>query len=258
MKKKRLIQRRDKILELLAEEQTIQVSQLLAELQVSDETLRKDLIELEKEGLVKRSHGKVSLLTQSKTLEMSVRLQENVSEKKRIALEAVRHIPFKNRKDSIVGLDVGSTTLEVAKLLVKDPTVTVVTNSVEIAFLYAKEGNTRIHCTGGILRETEQGLYGPWAKNSLKTVNMVVSILGTPGIHNGEGVGAVSFDDRELKQVYHKNSHITMVVFDSTKCQYPSMVDSIPWEEVDIVISDAGMPEEDQKRIGSKTKLIIV
>ncbi len=258
MKKKPVIERREKIWEMLAEEKSISVSRLLEELQVSDETLRKDLIRMEEHGLIRRTHGKITLLAKEKEEEMHVRTQENTSEKKRIAQEVLRHIPNLKRADAVVGLDVGSTTLEVAKLLVKEPSVAVVTNSLVIASLYAKEGNANINCTGGILRGTDQGFYGEWARENLERINMVVSILGTPGIHEGDGVGAISFDDKEIKQLYVRNSHKVIVVFDSTKCAYPSMMDSVPWEDVDVVISDAGMPKKDQERIGAKTKLIIV
>ena len=62
MTRKRLIRRRDKILEMLEGQDEVSVSSLLTELQVSDETLRKDLIDMERQGMVLRKHGKVSLV----------------------------------------------------------------------------------------------------------------------------------------------------------------------------------------------------
>lgn len=255
MKKNQLVRRRDKILEILARQEVVLVSQLLEELQVSDETLRKDLIEMEKQGFIKRSHGKVTLIAKAQEEDMRIRTQTNLSVKERIAEEVLRHIP---QKDVIVGLDVGSTTLEVAKLLVKEPRITIVTNSLEIATLYAKAGNSNINCTGGSLRGMDLGLYGYWTQDNLRTINMRVAVMGTPGIKDRQGLGAISFDDKEVKQLYARNAQIVIAVFDSTKCVYPSMIDSVSWEDIDIVITDDGISEADRERIGEKTKLIIV
>ena len=87
---------------------------------------------------------------------------------------------------------------------------------------------------------------------------MTVAVMGTPGIMDRDGIGAISFDDREMKQMYARNSQKVIAVFDSTKGTHGAWIDGVPWEEIDIVITDRGILEPDRERIEKKTKLILV
>ena len=257
MRGMRLTDRRNKILELLAWQEELPVSQLISVLQVSHETVRKDLIEMERQGLVRRTHGRVSLVRNSEKQddEISRRAFLNQEAKERIAAEVVRHVP---EGDFSVGLDVGNTTWHVAKQLVKRQDITVVTNSLDIAQLYAQEKNSGIQCTGGTLRVFDNGFYGYWTRENLKSINMCVSVLGTSGIMELDGIGAVSFDDRDVKKLYVKNSQFVIAAFDSSKCTRGTMVEGVPWSDIDLVVTDEAMPEEDRRRIRQQTELIIV
>ena len=255
MTRKRLIRRRDKILEMLEGQDEVSVSSLLTELQVSDETLRKDLIDMERQGMVLRKHGKVSLVLNCGDDDFGIRTMQNSHAKERIAREVLRHIPA---GDEIIGLDVGTTTWNVAKLLLNDPSKTIVTNSMEIVSLYAQEEKSNVYCAGGNLRGVDKGFYGYWTMDNLKTINMTVSVIGTPGIMNRDGIGAISFDDKDIKQIYTKNSQKVIAAFDSTKCTRGALVDGVSWDDIDLVITDDGIPEADRERIEKRTTLIIV
>lgn len=256
MKKDQLIRRRDRILEILVQQEEVQISRLLSEVRVSDETLRKDLIEMEHQGMVRRRHGRVSLAEKFGDDQMSVRERQNQAVKERIAEEVLNHIPM--GYDEVVGLDVGSTVYSVAKRLVHERSRTIVTNSLDIASLYAHEENSNIYCTGGVLRTVDRGLYGNWTRDNLKGIRMTVAVLGTPGIMERDGIGAISFDDCEMKQLYARNSQKVIAVFDSTKGTHGAWIDGVPWEEIDIVITDKGLLDSDRERIERKTKLILV
>ncbi|WP_343247373.1 DeoR/GlpR family DNA-binding transcription regulator [Diplocloster hominis] len=255
-KDKRLCERRNKILEALSSRHTLLVSDLVAELEVSNETIRKDLIEMENQGMVERKHGRVNLLINYVDDLMYVRTTTNQSAKERIAAETIKHLPEGN--SVFVGLDVGNTVWHVAKLLVSDPTKIVVTSSLDAANIYAEAGNPRLYCTGGQLREVDRGFYGYWSLQNLKSIHMSVCVLGSVGIVNRDGIGAVSFDDRDAKLLYAKNSDMRIAIFDSTKCARGTLVEGLPWEAIDLVISDTGMPEADRERIEAKTRLVLV
>ena len=174
------------------------MSCMISALQVSDETIRKELLEMERQGMVQRTHGRVALAHENQDDTVWNRGKQNQEAKERIAAEAVKYIP---EGDYYVGLDVGSTTEKAAELLVKKPGITVVTNSLGIAMFYAKEENPAIYCTGGVLRVNDNGFCGYWACDNLKGINMSVSILGTPGIMERDGIGVVTFDDRDVKKI---------------------------------------------------------
>lgn len=256
MRTKQMVRRRDRILELLTQsENEISVRKLLEELQVSDETLRKDLVEMERQGTILRKHGRILLADVSADDPLSIRSMQNRATKERIAREVLNHISY---SDECIGLDVGSTVWYVAKLLAEDRTKIAITNSLEISTLYGQNNNNNIYCTGGMLRSVDKGFYGYWACDNLRKVNMGVAVLGTPGIMGRKGLGAISYDDKELKQIYVKNSQKTIAVFDSSKCNCTCLIDGAEWEDIDIVISDTDMSEEDRDKIGSRTRLILV
>ncbi|NBC28546.1 MAG: DeoR family transcriptional regulator, partial [Spirochaetes bacterium] len=114
--------RRMKILELLREEGSAKVSYLSKLFSVSDPTIRQDLEALEREGFVIREHGGAYLRSLSQQVRtMSLQHSEHLEEKRRIARTAVQYV----NPGSTVILDSGSTTTEIAKLLVSGEYLTV-------------------------------------------------------------------------------------------------------------------------------------
>ena len=94
---------------MLAEQDELPVSYLISTLKVSDETIRKDLIEMERQGMIQRMHGRVRLIRKNDNQDEAIwqRASQNQEAKERIAAEVMRHIPD---GDFSVGLDVGNTT----------------------------------------------------------------------------------------------------------------------------------------------------
>lgn len=256
MAKGTLIKRRDWILKQLAENGEISVKMLTEKLDVSDETIRKDLVAMEEQGTIVRRHGRILLAGEFGNAPLPVRAQENQTLKEAIAKEAMKYIPI--NKNIYIGMDVGSTTWNIAKLLVKYHKPTVITNSLDIANLYSGENNQNIYCTGGTLMEHDRGFYGYWTNSNLREIKMSVSVVGTSGVKDLKGLGAVSFMDREVKQIFVKNSEYRIAVFDSGKFAHGALIDAVPWSELDLVISDRHAPAEYCRMIEEKTKLILV
>jgi DeoR/GlpR family transcriptional regulator of sugar metabolism len=257
MRNNSFFDRKQIILDSLAENRVLSVSEIASRIPVSSETLRKDLIFMEREGLVRRYHGSV-VLTDGSLAEMSIVQRRTIytSVKMKLAEEVYKHLP--RNRDMVLGLDVGNTVWHLAKLLLDREGCTIVTNSQEIVELYASQSKSEVYCTGGLLRDYDRGLYGPWTIRNINSISMGAVVLSTAGVKNQNGIGGISFEDADAKRAYAKNSALVIAMMDSSKFSQCAMVDGVPWEDVDILVTDNGIPDEDRERLGGLVKLAVV
>ena len=231
-------------------------SDLQDELNVSNETLRKDLILLEEEGFLSRSHGSVSLASSVVDDKMDIRQVSAIPEKRRIARAALKYLP--DNPSSII-LDSGNTVWFLAELIAEYSGYTIVTNSLDTArVLIDGEGDNTIYSTGGIVRHVDYSQYGRFALNCINSMNYSVCFLGTAGVKSSDGIGAVSFDDRDIKQSMLAQSDYCIALIDSSKFENVVLLDSVSWEDIDVVITDDRISESDKNRLMGKTKVVIV
>jgi DeoR/GlpR family transcriptional regulator of sugar metabolism len=245
------------ILDKLLGNAVLPISEIADQVQASHETVRKDLIAMEREGLVRRYHGSVALTNGSST-EMSIAQRRNIctAVKAKLAEEVYKYLP--GDLDVAVGLDVGTTVWHLAKLLAERERRIIVTNSQEIVELYAGKSESEVYCTGGLLRNYDKGFYGPWTVRSINTASMGAVVLCTAGVKNQNGLGGISFEDADAKKAYAKNSALVIAMMDSSKFSQCALVDAVPWEEVDILVTDGGIPNQDRERLNRLVKLAIV
>jgi DeoR/GlpR family transcriptional regulator of sugar metabolism len=245
------------ILDNLAGSRMLPVSEIAAGLPVSGETLRKDLILMEREGLVRRYHGSVALVSQD-IAEMSIVERRTIytATKVKLAEEVYKYLP--KDRNTVIGLDVGNTVWHLAKLLLDRNRCTIVTNSQEIVELYANQSKSEVYCTGGLLRNYDRGFYGSWTVKNISTASMGAVVLSSAGVKNQNGLGGVSFEDAEAKRAYIKNSVLVIAMIDSSKFSQCAMVSAVPWEDVDILVTDRGIPDQDRACLEKRVKLAVV
>ncbi len=149
--------RHQKIISLLEDKGEVTVAYLVDEFRVSEMTIRRDLDILDNQGLLRRVHGgAVSQRGRSYEPPILLRAAENLENKQRIGVMAASLV---QNGDSL-SLDVGTTTLEVAKNLHTKQDLTVITPSLQIANELTKHSGIRLIVTGGILRTGELSLVG--------------------------------------------------------------------------------------------------
>ena len=258
MRISRSVHRRKQILELLIKTPVIRVSALQSLFDVSDETIRKDLIDMERQRVLVRRHGHVeSLVSSSDEEAVDVRVSTHLEEKERIAQAALQFIP--DTEDQVIGLDAGTTTWCLARLLVERKGQTIVTNSMKIADLFVTSDlSNDLYCPGGVLRAFDKAFYGPWTVRSLNSIRTTIAVLSTNGVRNWDGLGSVSYDDADVKREFAKNSQYTIAILDSSKFETSTLLESVKWEELDMVITGTGICDYDRERIEQKTRLLIV
>ncbi|MEG0630481.1 MAG: DeoR/GlpR family DNA-binding transcription regulator [Christensenellaceae bacterium] len=254
MKSVSVSKRRKKILDLLFDVNEMHISSLTNFFNVSDETIRKDLMELEKDGYVRREHGGVVLISKNDEEPIIKREFDFSKQKEDIAKAA---LTFLNETNSdVIAIDAGSSTYLLAKLLAEHKGYTIVTNSLLIAGAFDK--NNDVIVLGGQMRCKDMSLYGKITIDNIKDMTVSTSFIGTSGVANRNGVCAVSFDTAEYKKVLIKNSGTVVVLCDSSKFVKNSLTEVVDWSQVDVVITDSGISEDDANKIREKTQLCIV
>lgn len=231
-------ERRTKLLETIENKQFISVNQLSETFNVHETTIRRDLDELESQGLVVRIHGGVvpaSIKQDEPTFED--RATENINEKVKIGKYAAKYI---NSGEAII-LDSGTTTLEIAKTLNEMPQlqdITIITNDVNIAsVLRSNRGITTI-VTGGTLFHDSYMLNGQIANESLQKLSVDKVFVATPALNIEKGLTHFN----ELLITTKKNmieaSAKKIVVADHTKIGRRALYTFLPINQIDLLITD--------------------
>ena len=231
------------IIETLARQGTVSVSGIAAELEVSDMTIRRDLMELESEGKLVRIHGGAVVPENGPSVAMD---REEPSFDARLA----RHCDAKARIAAVaaeiacgyqtVALDVGTTTYLVAERLTERNRMKIFTNSVRIAYRMSN-GAPDIYLAGGHMRGDEMSMGGPAAVAQFEQLWFDIAFIGISGI-TSSGFYDYSFEDVDLKRLYLRRSGFTVVLCDSSKFQRMSLVNIAPLQGVDMLITESSPP----------------
>ncbi|GAB3678802.1 DeoR/GlpR family DNA-binding transcription regulator [Angustibacter aerolatus] len=202
------------ILERLSTHGSVDVGELAEHFRVSQATLRRDLQVLEQQRLLRRTHGGAT--AQDVAYELPVRYRDSHAReaKRRIAAEAVQRVP---EGPVAVGLTGGTTTSEVARLLVERTDLTVVTNALNIAAELSLRPRLKLVVTGGVSRSQSYELVGPWAEHTLRGVNVGTAFVGVDGISATGGLTTHDEVEAHTNAVLVERAAHTVVVADGSK-----------------------------------------
>jgi len=235
-------QRREKILDLIREDGHAKVLQLSNIFKVTEVTIRQDLEKLEKDGFIEREHGGAYL----KNIGMSVKNivlqnQENLEQKAAIARKALEHI---NNGDTII-LDSGSTTTEIAKLILGFKNLTVITNSLNIALVLGVDPEINLVVTGGEFKAPTLSLTGQKAADFFDGLHVDKLFLATAGITLKSGLTYPSISDIVVKRAMIESANEVFLVADSGKIGKSSFASLGTLSLIDFLITDSKISEED-------------
>jgi len=235
--------RHARILALLHRTGSITVAAAAAELAVSDMTIRRDLVELEREGRLARIHGGAIEAgspppdaMDSEEPSFESRLRQRRDPKAAIAAAAAELVSGRRT----IAMDVGTTTYMMAEHLKDLPHTKVFTNSLRIAALL-NSGAPEVYVAGGRVRPDEMSTGGPTAIAQFEALWFDVAVIGVSGI-TVDGLFDYSFDDTDMKRAYLRRSGTKIVLCDSAKFQRMSLVRIAPLSDIDILITDAEPP----------------
>lgn len=232
-------ERRERIQKEIAANGFISINKLAERLNISLSTVRRDLIDLEEEGLVVRSRGGASLAGHELVLEAvaSSRAVQHTEEKIRIAEKAVDLVS----EAGCIILDSGTTTLEIAKRLKPQQSLRVITDSVEIAYELRDRDNVSVLVTGGLLKPGSYNMYGGFAEHMLQSMHAQICVMGAIGISIREGLTKHAIEALPLRRKMVEISRRLICVADSSKINVTGLVSVCPIASVDILVTDDGI-----------------
>jgi DeoR/GlpR family transcriptional regulator of sugar metabolism len=232
-------ERRKQVLDQVQEHGFITLADLAQELEVSASTIRRDLLYWELQGSVKRVHGGAMAIGNGAALPaLNARLNRQVAEKRRVAREAARRI---HDGDSIL-IDGGTTTLELARLLVGRP-LQIITNSLPIANLFANSTETNLVFLGGYVFPKTGVVLGPFTMRTLEEVHVHQTILSVGGI-TPKGLFNSNLLLVETERQMMRCADEVMVLADHTKVGRQSLAFLCELSAIDTLIVDAGIAPE--------------
>ena len=215
------LQRQNDILQCLKKEKEMTVKELCAALYCSPATVRRDLAELEKQGLIKRSFGGAvwndSFFDQQP---LSVRGVQNVAEKQRICAKAAQFL----HPGETIFIDASSTTCFLASHLKNVPDLTVITNNPHLNVLLSQM-KVRNYCTGGEMLNSSIALVGSEAERFVRGIRADACFFSARGVFEG-GIYDSSKEERDIKIAMLEHSRKHYFLCDSAKFDnaYPYLI----------------------------------
>lgn len=233
-------ERRDFILQKLAAENSVKIIDLSSLLGVTRETIRRDIYEMEKEGLLKKKHGGATALSSNNETDYEIRKKEQSAEKQEIAQAAKQFIT----KNSSIYLDYGTTNLFLAKAITLIEDITVITNSLPIINTLIKNSGQRIIIPGGVVRRNENSLCGFQSLQSVENIFVDIGFFSCAGISSEHGITNYHNEESLLSQKMVNHSKKMIVVADHTKFDNVALHKFADLSDVDIIITDHPFTDE--------------
>ncbi len=234
--------RRNTILQALAKDGSVRVSELMKEFGVSIETIRRDLEYLESRGFLTRVYGG-AVPVHPRALEPAYADREIIhfKEKKAIARCAVDLI----EDGDVIGIDVGTTALEFAKALVgKKKKLTAITNSLKIAMVLSEDAAITVITTGGQVRGGEISASGFLAEQNAGQFQTDKYVMGIGGLSEAYGITDYHVAEANLRRLFISRTKKVIGLMDHSKAGAVAMNRICGIEDLDTIVLDEGTDQE--------------
>jgi DeoR family fructose operon transcriptional repressor len=238
-------QRRQAVLARLRADGRVDASAIAAELGVTNETIRKDLIVLERQGLLRRVHGG-ALPVGPLSFEPAVSTRIYYAEEKtRIAEAALAHLP----ESGSVLIDAGSTTARLADRFPDDHELTVFTNTLPIALTLVNRRRLTVFTLGGRLRPVTLAEVDDWAARSLAEINVDVAFLGTNALSVEHGLTTPAPAEAAIKRRMLGSARRRILLADHSKVGGVSLCKYGDLSDIDLLITDTGLGSDERRAL---------
>ncbi|KQN45166.1 DeoR/GlpR family DNA-binding transcription regulator [Frigoribacterium sp. Leaf44] len=238
-------ERHESIAEALRSAGRVSVSDLALRLDVTAETVRRDLDALEQAGLLQRVHGGAVVAGRSSVSELSLSERETRhSPEKTSVAQAAAHLVPPTFTGSIA-LDAGTTTAAVAAELARwtpatpGTVLTVITNAVPIAALLQHSPHVDLHLLGGRVRGLTSAAVGTSTVEQIQALRPDIVFVGANGVSAGFGLSTPDEFEGAVKSAYVRAGRRVVAVVDQTKHGEEALVRFARLAEIDTVVTDA-------------------
>lgn len=239
-------ERRQAMADLIAKRGRLSVSELADAYAVTTETVRRDLSELERAGVIRRVHGGAVLADALPMLETAVTDRDlaHAEEKERIARAAATLLP---RAGGSIVLDAGTTTSRLAAHLPRELRLTVITNAVPVASRLAGVTGVTLHLLPGRVRSTTQAAVGEDTVAALEHLRVDMVFVGANGVSAAHGLSTPDHSEAAAKRAMVRCGHRVVALADSSKIGREHTVRFAALADIDVLVTDSGIADADVK-----------
>jgi DeoR family transcriptional regulator, aga operon transcriptional repressor len=243
-----------KILQELLREGKVSVERLAKRLKVSPSTIRRELAELEHEGLLRRTHGgavRVEPMLYEPFRHVSsfgAQEQLHTAEKRRIGLAAAEIV----QDGDIIAIGAGTTTTQVARSIRHRKGITVLTNAINIAMELSHRADLKVIVTGGTLSGEWFALTGPVAIAAVGEMFVDKVFIGVDGIHPEHGLTTNYPEQAAVHRAMMRQARQRIVVADHTKIGDIGTALIGPASDIDLIITDKGISPKKAAQFAAK------
>lgn len=206
-------ERQDHIVEMLKEQKYCSVSVIANTLYVAPITVRRDLAEMEADGIINRCHGGATLnSSENREVPFELRTKENSSVKSILGKKAAEML----QDGDTVFMDASSTVLHIADYLQTKQNLTVITNSIKVL---EKLKGKQITCylTGGMLLENSHALVGNVAEETISSMYADICFFSSQGITEDGVITDFSDAETKLRKQMIRNAKKSIFLYDQSK-----------------------------------------
>jgi len=234
--------RHQRIQSLLERLNRVTTDQVVVELGVSRETVRRDFLDLEAQGVLRRVHGGAVRIQPEPPI--GKRIATRVKYKQSIALAVAQRLD----RALTLFLDAGSTTTLLARELARLSDLTIITNSLDAAYKFreeAEESNSRIILLGGELSPRLPATSGSVTVAEISRYNVDYALLSPVAIDAARGATSFEHDEAAIAQAMVRNARQTFILADYSKIGQRSRITYCAANKVDMLFTNARAAEQE-------------
>lgn len=236
-------ERKQRLTSYLAKQKTASITELSRFTGVSEMTVRRDLAELQQEGIVKRTHGG-AVYVQQLAGESDFESKQDIMAEQKEKLAAYAAQTFV-QDDAVVFLEGGTTVTKVSRYLNHYTGLTLVTNGlITAAALRPLSRNNTVLCCGGMIRELSMTLVGSESEQYFAQFHAHYAFLSAQGLTAKHGFTDPNLQESQVKRAMSASAQRTIMLIDSSKWGICSTLTTFPLNAVDVVVTDTAAPAE--------------
>src|SRR5271166_4406404 len=248
------VDRRRRILQRVAEQQTIKIGELARELGVSEMTIRRDIGRLEQDGFLRHTYGGATAhITKSIELAFNARALEHAAEKRLIGMRAVDDLAA----TPVLYVGPGTTTEQFSLFLSRTPGQLVITGSLPVASLLGSRP-AHVVALGGTVREEELACVGPIAVAAVARYRADVAVIGAAGVSARFGITELEDDLAEVNRAAIAHSSRLVLLADGSKIGSDAHAMVAPATAISTLVTSTGAPPDELGRLRDAGVEVIV
>jgi DeoR family glycerol-3-phosphate regulon repressor len=215
------------------------LDELAQHLDVTVQTVRRDVQRLSESGLLARFHGGARLPNSTiENIAYHQRENLNAGGKRRIAQAVANAVP----NDCSLLINIGTTTEAIARALLHHTGLRVITNNINVAAILSRNDRCEVIVTGGVVRPRDNGIVGEATLDFIRQFKVDIALIGISGIEEDGSLRDYDYREVKVTQAILSHARETWLAADASKFNRPAMVQVAQLSQIDRLFTDAAPP----------------